>query len=30
MNNVPGLKNPYAEFDEVVEGGQKKKFTNFN
>lgn len=30
MNNIPNLTVPYAEFDEVVEGGKKKKFTNFN
>lgn len=30
MNNVPDLAKPYAEFDEVVEKGVKKRFTNFN
>ena len=30
MNNVPSLKAPYAEFDEITEGGKKKRFTNFN
>jgi dynamin 1-like protein len=30
MNNVPTLNAPYAEFDEIVEKGHKKKFTNFN
>lgn len=29
MNNIPDLKQPYAEFDEVLEGGKKKRFTNF-
>ena len=30
MNHVPTLAAPYAEFDEVVEKGVKKRFTNFN
>ena len=30
MNNIPNLAAPYGEFDEVQEGGKKKKFTNFN
>ena len=30
MNNIPELKNPYAEFDEVMDGNKKKRFTNFN
>lgn len=30
MNNVVNLAQPYAEFDEIVEKGVKKKFTNFN
>jgi len=30
MNNIPELAQPYAEFDEVVEKGVKKRFTNFN
>lgn len=30
MNNVPTLNAPYAEFDEILEKGNKKKFTNFN
>jgi len=30
MNNVPELAKPYAEFEEVVEKGVKKRFTNFN
>lgn len=30
MNNVPTLANPYAEFDEIVEKGAKKKFLNFD
>ena len=30
MNNVPNLKEPYAEFDEVMEAGKKKRYTNFN
>ena len=30
MNHVPDLKEPYAEFDEVVDKGVKKRFTNFN
>lgn len=30
MNNVPTLTAPYAEFDEIVEKGVKKKFNNFN
>lgn len=30
MNNIPDLKQPYAEFDEVQQGGKKKRFTNFN
>lgn len=30
MNNMPELKQPYAEFDEVIEGNKKKRFTDFN
>lgn len=30
MNNDPTLKAPYAEFDEIVEGGKRKRFTNFS
>ena len=30
MNNIPDLKQPYAEFDEVMDGSKKKRFTNFN
>lgn len=30
MNNVPSLAAPYAEFDEILEKGVKKRFTNFN
>jgi len=30
MNNIPNLKEPYAEFDEVMEAGKKKRYTNFN
>ena len=30
MNNVANLQQPYAEFDEIVLNGAKKKFTNFN
>lgn len=30
MNNVATLAAPYAEFDEILEKGAKKKFTNFN
>lgn len=30
MTNVSDLAAPYAEFDEVVEKGNKKKFTNFS
>lgn len=27
---MPELANPYAEFDEIVESGKKKRFVNFN
>ena len=30
MNNIQGLKQPYAEFDQIMEAGKKKRFTNFN
>ena len=30
MNQIPDLAKPYAEFDEIQDGGKKKKFTDFN